>query len=151
MGGLILNILFRKATTSDVEGIIKLCNECFFENTSLEYAMKVFEKTKHDPNQIYLVGIVDNEIIAHAKITIIPTMYEEMNTYSIINHLCVKESCRRNNIATKMLNEISKICLEMNCKSIKLWSNNYRKAAHACYLKYGFLLNEAGFFSKEIA
>ena len=145
-----MDVIFRKATIEDVEGIIELCNECFFENTSLEYAIKSFNETKNDTNQIYLVGFLGENIIAHTKITIVPTMYEEMNIYSIINHFCVKERFRRNNIATKMLQEVIKISLEMNCKTIKLWSNNYRNDAHACYKKNGFVLNDASFFSKEI-
>lgn len=150
IGGFTLEVLFRRANIDDVEGIITLCNECFGETTSFEYAKCVFEETMHDPNQIYLVGIVDNQIIAHTKITIIPTIYEKMNTYSIINHVCVKPEYRRHNIATKMLDEVTKICKEMNCKAIELWSNNYRIPAHSCYKKYGFEPNDATFFSKEI-
>lgn len=145
-----MNIEFRKATSKDVEGIVRLCNECFFEETSMEYAKEMFEKTKDDPNQIYLVGIMDNQIIAHTKITIIPTMYEKMNTYSILNHVCVKEEYRRHNIATKMLDECTKISKEMGCVCMELWSNNTRIPAHACYKKYGFVVNDAKFFSKEI-
>jgi ribosomal protein S18 acetylase RimI-like enzyme len=145
-----LEVLFKKASVDDVKGIIELCNECFEENTSLNYALKTFNNTINDPNQIYIVGIVLGKIVAHTKITIIPTMYEDMNTYSIINHFCVKESYRRNGIGSKMLEEVKKISLKMNCKSIKLWSNNYRDAAHGCYLKFGFEKNDATFFSKEI-
>lgn len=145
-----MEVVFRRATSEDVQGIIELCNECFNEETSLEYANKVFEETKNDKNQIYLVGLIDGKIIAHTKITIIPTMYEKMNTYSIINHVCVKEEYRRHNIATLMLDEVTKICKEMNCKAIELWSNNFRQPAHACYKKYGFVVNDAKFFSKEI-
>ena len=145
-----MNIIFKKATIDDVEGIIKLCNECFLENSDVEYAKKVFNSTVNDPNQFYLIGTLDDEIVAHAKLTIVPTMYEEMNTYSIINHFCVKETHRRKNTGTKMIKELEAISLEYNCKTIKLWSNNYRNAAHACYLKNGFVINDASFFSKAI-
>lgn len=145
-----MEVQFKIASIEDVEGIINLCNECFFENTSLEFATKVFKETCNDPNQIYLIGLLDGKMIAHAKLTIVPTMYEEMNTYSIINHFCVKEEYRRHKIATHMLNEMKRISLEHNCKSMKLWSNNVRVAAHACYYNYGFELNPAGFFSKKI-
>lgn len=145
-----MNIEFRRATEEDVEGIVALCNECFFEETSLEYAKKSFEETKNDKNQIYLVGIADGKMVAHTKITIIPTMYEKMNTYAILNHVCVKEEYRRHNIATKMLDECTKICKENGCVCIELWSNNSRVPAHACYNKYGFEVNDAKFFSKEI-
>lgn len=144
------NITFRKANIDDVENIINLCNECFFEETSLDYAKKVFEETKNDKNQIYIVGILDDKIVAHTKITIIPTIYEKMNTYAIINHVCVSPLYRRLNIATMMLDEVTKICKENGCVAIELWSNNFRQPAHACYKKYGFVVNDAKFFSKEI-
>lgn len=141
---------FKQATAQDIEKIINLCNECFFEQTSVEFAQKVYEETKNDSNQIYILGEVDGVAIAHAKITIVPTMYENMNTYAIINHFCVKEEYRRHGIATKMLEEINKISKEMKCKSIKLWSNNIRVPAHSCYKRNDFKIDEASFFSKDI-
>lgn len=145
-----LEVEFRVATKKDVAGIIELCNECFFEDTDVKFAERVFEETKDSPNDIYLIGIVEGKIIAHAKITIIKTIYGKMNTYSILNHVCVKPEYRRHNIATKMLKEIERISVENGCVTMELWSNNVRTAAHACYKNYGFHLDEAGFFSKSI-
>lgn len=145
-----VDVVFRVANLDDVPAIIELCNECFEETTNLEYANKIFTETMNDPNQIYIIGIVDGLVVAHTKITIIPTIYEKMNTYSIVNHVCVKPEYRRHNIATKMLDEVSKICKENGCKAIELWSNNFRVPAHACYEKYGFIVNDAKFFSKEL-
>jgi len=145
-----MEVQFREATFNDVEAIIKLCNECFKENTNLEYAKKIYKENEHDDKQIYLVGEVDNIIVAHSKITIIPTIYEKMGTYSILNHVCVKPEYRRNNIATKMLKECEKISKARNCVAMELWSNNFRQAAQECYKQYGFIVNDAKFFSKEI-
>ena len=141
---------FRKATENDIEAIIALCNECFEENTSLDYAKRVYKETKNDNNQIYIVGEVDNKIVAHSKITIIPTIYEKMNTYSILNHICVKPEYRRHNIATKMLEVCERISKEKKCVAMELWSMNFRNAAHECYKHYGFIANDATFFSKDI-
>lgn len=145
-----MEMKFRIANYEDIRGIIDLCNECFNENTSYEYAEKVFKNTEDDPNQIYLVGLLDDKIVAHTKITIIPTMYENMNTYCILNHVCVKPEYRRHNIATQMLDECTRISKEHNCVKMKLWSMNFREAAHACYKNYGFNVDDAKFFSKEI-
>lgn len=145
-----MEVKFRKATIDDVSDIVSLCNEVFFEETSMDYALNSFKRTMNNPNDIYLVGEVEGKIIAHAKITIIETMYEKMNIYAILNHVCVKEEYRRHNIATKMLIEIEKICKENNVKTMELWSNNVRVPAHACYKKYGFGLDDAGFFSKPV-
>lgn len=143
-------VIFKQATIDELEGIIKLCNECFEENTSMEYATEIYKENMNDKNQIYLVGLLDSEIIAHVKITIIPTIYENMNTYAILNHVCVKPELRRHNIATKMLDEVTKICKENKCKKMELWSMNFRQPAHSCYKNYGFDVDDAKFFSKEI-
>lgn len=145
-----MNTKFSIATIKDVDEIVDLCNECFFESTNKEDARKVFESTMDDSNQIYVIGRLDGKVIAHAKITIIPTMFEGMETYAILNHVCVKEEYRRHKIATHLLDEVTKICKEKKCISIKLWSGNFRKAAHACYKDYGFEPFECGFFQKEI-
>lgn len=145
-----MEVNFRIAKFDDLEEIIKLCNECFGEQTSMEYAKRIYEENKNDKNQIYLVGTVENQIIAHAKITVIPTIYEKMNTYAILNHICVKPEYRRHNIATKMLQECERISKENNCVAMELWSMNFRQAAHECYKNYGFIVNDAKFFSKEI-
>ena len=145
-----MEVKFKIATEKDLETIIKLCNECFEETTSIEFARKVYEETKDDKNQIYVVGEAEGKVIAHAKITVIPTIYEKMNTYSILNHVCVKPEYRRHNIGTLLLDECEKISKEHNCVAMELWSMNFRQPAHECYKKYGFVIDDAKFFSKKI-
>ena len=144
-----MEVNFRIATKDDVDKIVKLCNECFEENTNVETAKLVFNLTKNDNNQIYLIGECNNDVVAHTKITIVPTMFEGMQTYAILNHVCVKPDLRRN-IGTKMLERVQKICQERNCISIKLWSANFRIPAHTCYKKFGFEPFDATFFQKII-
>ena len=105
-------VIFRRATLDDVEGIIDLCNESFGDNTNNEYAKGVFKNTMSDKNQIYLIGLMDNTIVAHTK--------------------------------------VAKICKENNARAIKLWSLNFREAAHACYKHYGFKVDDAAFFTKDL-
>lgn len=145
-----MEVVFRKMTKKDLSEVISLCNEVFNEETSLEYAKKIYKKYKKDPNQIYILGEVDGKIVAHLKITVIQTIYEKMNIYAILNHVGVKEEYRRHGIATKMLDEAFRICKEHNCVKVELWSNNVRTAAHACYYNYGFELDDAGFFSMSV-
>ncbi len=145
-----MNINFEVAQLDDVEGIIRLCNECFFEETDVNEAEKIFDATKGNPDDIYVVGKLNGNIIAHAKVTIIKTIYNPMGTYAILNHVCVKPEYRRNGYATLMLDYIKDICEKNNCNKMELWSNNVRTAAHACYYHYGFELDDAGFFHKSI-
>ena len=145
-----MKIQYFIANESHIEGIIKLCNECFEENTSVKKALEIYSKNKNDPNQIYLVAICNNEIIAHTRIAIIPTIFDGMDTFAILNHVCVKNEYRKHKIGTKMLQLVEKVCKERGCTSLKLWSNNSRVPAHTCYKKFGFISNDSTFFSKEI-
>lgn len=145
-----MEVIFREMKKKDVPEVIALCNEVFKEETSLEYAMKTYKKHRKDPNSTYIVGVVDGKIVSHLKITVINTIYENMNTYAILNHVGVKEEYRRHGIATKMLDVAFKISKEQGCKKVELWSNNVRTAAHACYYNYGFELDDAGFFSMSV-
>ena len=146
-----MELVFKKAGLGDVVDIVNLCNECFNENTDLDYAKSSFTKTMNDPNQIYIIGRIDGIAVAHLKITIIPTMYQPMSTYAILNHVCVKPDYRRHNIATHMLDVAKTICMKHGCAKIELWSNNFRKAAHSCYQHYGFGIDDAKFFSLDIS
>jgi len=145
-----MNVVFKIADYFDIEEIVKLCNECFEENTLVIDAQRNFLKTKSDKNQIYLIGIVDGLIVAHTKITIIPMFFDKVRTYAILNHVCVKKEYRRHNIATKMLIECERICKGLDCNEMKLWSMNFRIPAHECYKNFGFEINDAKFFSKKI-
>ena len=145
-----MNVEFKVAEAKDIEGIIRLCNQCFDEDTSLSYARKVFEENQHDPNQIYLIGIMNEEIVAHAKVNVIPTIYEDMNTYAILNHVCVRSDLRRGHIGTKLMDACFKVAREHHCKCVELWSKNFRVAAHSLYHKYGFEVVDAKFFSKNV-
>ncbi len=141
---------FRIATAADLSDIITLTNECFDEQTSLAYAQKVWSENADDPRQIYLNGYLDGALVAHVKISIIPTIYEEMNTFAILNHVCVKPSVRRQHLGTKLLDETMRICREHGVKTVELWSKNFRVPAHALYRKYGFEVVDAKFFAKEL-
>ena len=145
-----MEIEFLIANETHIEGIVNLCNEVFEEDTDSNEALKIYNLTKNDKNQIYIIGMANNEIVAHTKITIVPTIFKGMDTYAILNHVCVKEKYRKHKLGTQMLETVERVCKLMGCKSMKLWSNNYRVPAHTCYKKFGFITNDSTFFSKEI-
>lgn len=150
IGGTLMNLQFKIMEQEDLQETIELCNLCFEENTDMEYAEKMYSQTVNDLNQIYIIGKLNDKIVAHLKITVIPTIYEDMNTYAIFNHVCVHPDFRRHKLGTKLLDFAFQICREKKCKTIELWSRNFRIAAHKLYIDYGFNIDDAKFFSKTI-
>lgn len=145
-----MEVIFKSMEENDIPATIDLCNKCFEESTDYEYAKKVYLETMHDSNNVYINGVYNGKVIAHAKLTIIKTIYKPMATYGILNHVCVDPDYRRHHIASYLLDVLFKIAKDNNCVAVELWSKNFRTAAHACYKKYGFEQVEAGFFSKEV-
>lgn len=146
-----MGVLFRLAVREDIEGIVDLMNECFNESTSDSFARKVFLETEKDPNQIHLIGVhEDGEIVAYSKITIIPCISSPMETFAILNHVCVKPEFRREHIGTKLLEESERLAREHGAHALELWSANFRQPAHALYKKFGFEIFDGPFFQKEI-
>ena len=146
-----MNIIkFRKANIDDVYNIVDLCNRCFNENTDRLKAKEIFEKTMNDKNNIYLIGEFDGKIISHTKITIVRTMFENIDSYALLNHVCVDPDYRRYNVATYMLDEIKRICINFKCNYIRLWSRIDREEAQSFYRKYGFTSDGLNFFSMEL-
>lgn len=145
-----MEVIFKSLDLEELESTINLCNVCFNDTTDYEYAKNVYLETKNDPNNIYINGICNGEVIAHTKITIIKTMYKPMATYAILNHVCVKPEYRRHHIATHLLDVAFKVCKDRGCNKVELWSMNFRNDAHSFYKRYGFKIEEAGFFAKEV-
>ncbi len=145
-----MEVIFKSLEENELKQTIDLCNRVFEDTTDYEEARKIFLATKNNPDNIYINGLVDGKVIAHAKLTIIRTMYNPMGTYGILNHVCVDPDYRRHHIATHLLDVLFKVAKDAGCDEISLWSKNFRTAAHACYKRYGFKELEAGFFSKEV-
>lgn len=145
-----MDVKFSIMRESDIEETIELCNICFNEETDKGTSKKIYEQNKEDKNQIYLIGKLNDKIIAHMKISVIPTIYGPMSTYAILNHICVHPDYRRHKIGTHMLDEAKKICKNKNCVCMELWSMNFRIPAHALYKDYGFNVEDAKFFKKVI-
>lgn len=145
-----MELTLRFATREDVKELIDVCNVCFDEHTDYEKALKVFDATSKDPNQLYVIGLYQNKIVAHTKITIVPTMFDGMDTYAILNHVCVLPEFRRHHFAKYMIKAIKEICKDRGCCAIKLWSCNFRQPAHQCYLNAGFEILDAKFFTLDL-
>lgn len=141
-----MELHFRFAKEEDIKELVEVCNGCFDEHTEYENARESFLKSQNDFNQLYLIGLLDGKIVAHTKITMVPTIFENMGTFAILNHVCVLPEFRRHHIADYMMQVIKKICKQRGCSTIKLWSCNFRVPAHKCYLKNGFEVLDAKFF-----
>ena len=106
---------FRVAKIEDVRGIVELCNEVFEENTDVARAEEIFRSVATDEKHFYVIGEMDGRIVAHANVTIVPTISEGLGTYAVLNHVCVRPDVRRGGIGMKLLNACFAVAKHYDC------------------------------------
>lgn len=134
-----MKVIIRKYEDRDLETLNNLLKEV--------YTCK--RKGTISSDNIELVAILDNKVVGYM---ILSKLYDVVNDiyYGHINYVCVLEEYRNKNIATKLLEEVFRICKDEKIKYIELTSNSSRIAAHHLYKKLGFNIRETNVFRKEL-
>lgn len=70
--------------------------------------------------------------------------------YCYVNYVCVKNSYKRQGIATSLFKKVFELCKNEGISYIELTSNESRIAAHELYEKLGFTVRDTTVFRKVI-
>lgn len=135
-----MEIVYRKGIESDLVGINRLLDINF---------KHVIDTVINTDDKYFLVGVLDNQVVALSFIT---NIYNDVNKkyWYKINYVCVDEDYRGNHIALHLMEEIEKQAKKDNVSYLELTSNNKRVAAQALYHKCGFNEPDTRLFRKEI-
>ena len=91
-----------------------------------------------DNNQLF-IAVYNNEIVGYAYVKIITTSDSpEIYTEASISGIYVKENYRRQGIATKLINEAKKWCINKGVSYLKLNVLEGNRTALNLYKKLGF-------------
>ena len=92
-----------------------------------------------------LVAKEDGKVIGTAQVDIIHTLAFGNQPYAAIEFVVVNKEHRRKGVASKIFEQIDKICLENDCESAMLTSTIYRTEAHLFYEEMGYVAAVRGF------
>lgn len=115
----------------DIDGILTVSSLSF----SIPWSKTSYIQELSNPIAKYLVAKVDNNIIGFAGTWII---LDEAH----ITNIAVHPNCRKQGIASKLVEELINYCKNKNCTSFTLEVRSSNIAAQNLYKKYGF--SEAG-------
>lgn len=134
---------FKKEDTIETT---KLVNE-FFEIKDFEHG---YNKIIGNGLKKSLIAIYDQKIVGHI---LIDEKYnsEEDKLFYWLSYVCVKKEYQNRGIATAMLKKLEEIAKDNNICYIKFTSANFRKSAHACYLKNNYKKVDTTVFQKLIS
>lgn len=138
----------RKVNINDYKYIINLYEQLFdaekvFDD-NLVSAYKIDEKEEEkikkrikSRKEIFLVAVIDNKIVGLIDGYIIESIfYKEKISY--LDHLCVDEKYRNNEIGSKPIERFIEISKKKGAKYIKLNAFEKNIPAISLYNKYGF-------------
>ena len=110
------------------------------ENTKDDYKLDNWYPNliDKDNNQLF-IAVYNNEIVGYAYVKIITTSDSpEIYTEASISGIYVKENYRRQGIATKLINEAKKWCINKGVSYLKLNVLEGNRTALNLYKKLGF-------------
>ncbi len=96
-----------------------------------------------------IIAIMNNEIIGHI---LIEEKYDanDVKIFYRLNYVCVKDEYQGYGIASRMLKKLEQYAKDKDIYCIQFKSSNFRKKAHACYLKNDYKKLDTTVFQKII-
>ncbi len=100
-------------------------------------------------NQDIYVVCKDDLILGMCMVNYIDDIFVGKRT-AYINAVCVDKQYRKHGVATFMLGEIEKMCIEDGCTEIMLTSSSKRTNANKLYKELGYNIYDTNVFKKEL-
>ena len=91
----------------------------------------VFKQELENENSKYIVAMLDGEIVGFAGIWIVIDVAH-------VTNIVIKKNLRKSGIGSILLQELIKMCKDLNLKEITLEVNENNNAAINLYKKFGF-------------
>lgn len=117
----------KEMTVSDLDLIAENLSKDF--NDFWNY--NVFKSELENENSKYIVAIKNNKIVGYAGFRIVMDIAH-------INNIVVKKDLRNEGIGTILLQELIKMCTELNMNEVTLEVNEHNSVAINLYKKFGF-------------
>lgn len=139
------DLYFREAKRSDLEKIILLLaddiagrkREVASTPAAPEY-VKAFEEIERDPNNMLIVGINQNEVVAATQLTFIPTLVLRGTKRAQVEGVRVSSTMRNQGVGKQLMIYAMELAKKRGCGLIQLTTNKWREDAIAFYKTLGF-------------
>lgn len=133
-------MIVRRINKNDLEKVKNIYAEAF--------DTEVLVQIDYINQDIYVV-CKDDLILGMCIVNYIDDIFVGKRT-AYINAVCVDKQYRKHGVATFMLGEIEKMCIEDGCTEIMLTSSSKRVNANKLYKELGYNIYDTNVFKKEL-
>lgn len=140
----------RKATEADVQAIVAMLADDAIGTTREESADRdvyadSFTAIDADPNQLLVVGVVDDEVMATLQLTFIPGLSRRGTWRAQIEGVRVSSSHRGGGHGAGLIQWAIAEAKNRGCGLVQLTSDARRTEAQRFYEQHGFVASHVGF------
>jgi ribosomal protein S18 acetylase RimI-like enzyme len=143
-------MLIRRLKNEDLPALARLYVQFWNEGTSLGRMQETFRRLKDDPDYVFLVADIDDEIAGSLMGIICEELYGECRPFMVIEDVIVDLEFRQQGIGSALMREIEVYAISRNCNYIIFVSEVERTDALPFYRSIGYAPEKYRGFKKRL-
>jgi ribosomal protein S18 acetylase RimI-like enzyme len=143
-------MLIRRLKNEDLPALARLYVQFWNEESSLGRMEETFARLKEDPDYIFLVADVEDEIAGSLMGIICEELYRECRPFMVIEDVIVDREFREQGIGSALMREIEAYAVSRNCNYIIFVSERERIDAVPFYRSLGYAPDSYRGFKKRL-
>jgi ribosomal protein S18 acetylase RimI-like enzyme len=140
----------RRLKEEDLPALARLYVQFWNEESSLGRMEETFARLKEDPDYIFLVADVEDEIAGSLMGIICEELYRECRPFMVIEDVIVDREFREQGIGSALMREIEAYAVSRNCNYIIFVSERERTDAVPFYRSLGYAPDSYRGFKKRL-
>jgi GNAT superfamily N-acetyltransferase len=154
-----MKIEFRRAGPQDLDRMLELLPQIDILDESLtkkksdfrasrETYAQVFEDILRDPNNEFIVGVIDERVVAMLQLTYIRGLFFGTNRRAMVEDVRIEETFRGQGLGSKLMHFAFERARGKGCQIFQLTTNHWRTDSIDFYKKLGMHQSHIGFRMK---
>ena len=140
----------RRLQEEDISALARLYEQFWNEKSSIVRIQETFGRLKKDPDYIFLVAEVEDEIAGSLMGIICEELYGECRPFMVLENVIVDREFRQQGIGSALMREIEAYANSRNCNYIIFVSESERTDALPFYRSLGYATDSYRGFKKRL-
>ena len=143
-------MIIRRLQKEDLPALARLYMQFWNEESSLVRMQETFARLRDDPDYVFLIAEVDDEIAGSLMGIVCEELYGECRPFMVIEDVIVDREFRQQGIGSALIREIESYAVSRNCNYIIFVSELERTDAVPFYRSLGYSPDSYRGFKKRL-
>jgi GNAT superfamily N-acetyltransferase len=143
-------MIIRRLAEEDLPALARLYMQFWSEESSLGRMQEIFRRLRDDPDYVFLVADVDDEIAGSLMGIVCEELYGECRPFMVIEDVIVDREFRQQGIGSALMRTIEAYAVSRNCNYIIFVSEREWTGALPFYRSLGYAPDSYRGFKKRL-